>query len=460
MPSSNGIKKEDILIVEDKEGTKKGTVQQLDEALGVGQLKEDLVDINDSLFTKVDVSIDISDIKGIETKLGYSGSATSTAVSITQLNGYDSYYFIASDDYDVYFNTDDIPNDKYVAICYGSDYTEQEVHTSYIDFKCTNGVRLRNSENTLPTENNKLHIEKGGIIVFTFTSGYRYNVFGFKKKRTTDYESKYSGVFSLSNDILDIKMNNSHFEFKKVIDNSINLDTWRLYKGDIIKPNGLLFNMWTNSDAEGAVQINGEDDFIGGYHGDEKLTKINIFVDGNKIDINNVYKNTKFKEISIYVESDVYHCNTSELHDSVAFKRNKYLKFESNSVTIGNEWTTQSNLNLASAPLALFQIFNYDSDELVTTNYMVDTDYKLYNIATPNVHPANNKEMTKFKIENKYGSISFDSIKTSGQKPMGVVAYNFIESQKRIKLYYYTIYGNTDLAIGDKLISEFKFTVN
>lgn len=43
MPSSNGIKKEDILIVEDTEGTKKGTVQQLDEALGVSQLKEDLI---------------------------------------------------------------------------------------------------------------------------------------------------------------------------------------------------------------------------------------------------------------------------------------------------------------------------------------------------------------------------------------------------------------------------------
>lgn len=42
MPSSNGIKKEDILIVEDTEGTKKGTVQQFDEALGVSQLKEDL----------------------------------------------------------------------------------------------------------------------------------------------------------------------------------------------------------------------------------------------------------------------------------------------------------------------------------------------------------------------------------------------------------------------------------
>lgn len=43
LPETTGINKEDLLIVEDGQGTKKGTIQQLDEALGVSQLKEDLV---------------------------------------------------------------------------------------------------------------------------------------------------------------------------------------------------------------------------------------------------------------------------------------------------------------------------------------------------------------------------------------------------------------------------------
>lgn len=42
LPETTGINKDDLLIVEDGQGTKKGTVQQLDEALGVSQLKEDL----------------------------------------------------------------------------------------------------------------------------------------------------------------------------------------------------------------------------------------------------------------------------------------------------------------------------------------------------------------------------------------------------------------------------------
>lgn len=45
LPETTGINKEDLLIVEDGQGTKKGTVQQLDETLGVSQLKEDLVEL-------------------------------------------------------------------------------------------------------------------------------------------------------------------------------------------------------------------------------------------------------------------------------------------------------------------------------------------------------------------------------------------------------------------------------
>lgn len=41
LPETTGINKEDLLIVEDGQGTKKGTVQQLDEALGVSRLIEE-----------------------------------------------------------------------------------------------------------------------------------------------------------------------------------------------------------------------------------------------------------------------------------------------------------------------------------------------------------------------------------------------------------------------------------
>lgn len=73
LPATPGINKEDVLIVEDGQGTKKGTVQQLDEALGVSQLKEDLVkqlDLQELYKQKTVTSVQgyyDADLKGIGT---------------------------------------------------------------------------------------------------------------------------------------------------------------------------------------------------------------------------------------------------------------------------------------------------------------------------------------------------------------------------------------------------------
>lgn len=73
LPETTGINKEDLLIVEDGQGTKKGTVQQLDEALGVSQLKEDLIkqlDLQELYKQKTARSVQgyyDADLKGIGT---------------------------------------------------------------------------------------------------------------------------------------------------------------------------------------------------------------------------------------------------------------------------------------------------------------------------------------------------------------------------------------------------------
>lgn len=41
LPSSEGISKTDLIIVQDNESTKQGTIQQLDDSLGVSMLKEE-----------------------------------------------------------------------------------------------------------------------------------------------------------------------------------------------------------------------------------------------------------------------------------------------------------------------------------------------------------------------------------------------------------------------------------
>lgn len=88
MPSSNGIKKEDILIVEDTEGTKKGTVQQFDEALGVSQLKEDLDNQNKKITdlqntTKESLDSQSAKINDFKSEVNTSLSSQNTLINQT-----------------------------------------------------------------------------------------------------------------------------------------------------------------------------------------------------------------------------------------------------------------------------------------------------------------------------------------------------------------------------------------
>lgn len=50
LPSSKGISKTDLIIVQDNEATKQGTIQQLDDSLGVSRLRKEF----DALGLSVD----------------------------------------------------------------------------------------------------------------------------------------------------------------------------------------------------------------------------------------------------------------------------------------------------------------------------------------------------------------------------------------------------------------------
>ena len=41
LPSSKGISKTDLIIVQDNEATKQGTIKQLDDSLGVSRIREE-----------------------------------------------------------------------------------------------------------------------------------------------------------------------------------------------------------------------------------------------------------------------------------------------------------------------------------------------------------------------------------------------------------------------------------
>lgn len=96
LPETTGINKEDLLIVEDGQGTKKGTVQHLDEALGVSQLKEDIGNKAPAIVEKaLGKTIIINDSSNLPIRiLSGTGKIIITGKNILDITKYGNDYLV------------------------------------------------------------------------------------------------------------------------------------------------------------------------------------------------------------------------------------------------------------------------------------------------------------------------------------------------------------------------------
>lgn len=137
-------------------------------------------------------------------------------------------------------------------------------------------------------------------------------------------------LFEKKENVIIVHQGKSTYEIRRHIDKSINLDTWRVYSG---KVNGVA--LWEVTDIEGPIKRCGDEDFISGFHGDERYTDILIYLDDQSIDEDADVPLTEGNKVSIYVSSEVYFCNNTK---EVAFKRYKELKFSEQKLIISNKW--------------------------------------------------------------------------------------------------------------------------
>ena len=249
----------------------------------------------------------------------------------------------------------------------------------------------------------------------------------------------------------------ARYTFRRITESQYNLDTFRLYSGMLVNDDGA-FTMWSNSDAEGAIRIQGETDYVSGFHGSEVMTAFKVFMDGADI-TSETSIDSDFDTLMFYVESDVYHCyQDTAVAETVAFKRCKIVSFSGNKVTVSNSYIPQETLTITSARIALFQCYKSDGNTPVFTDLSVNTDFKNYPVSTiATSKPSDSDKMTEAILHTAYGRIRFKSILTSGQSYKGNVTD--FASQNRVKVYFDTISRTSEIQTGEQIMSQFEFEV-
>lgn len=180
------------------------------------------------------------------------------------------------------------------------------------------------------------------------------------------------------------------YDYRHHVNSDINLDTWRL--GDIYLCDQNMTAVTRISsygaDNEGVLRINGEDDYVGGVHGDEHYTDFIMFVDGEERTIDTITE-MYCDELRFVVASDIYHCNTS----TVCMKKIKQTTFDKDGIHVNNRWSMLEAMTIYHVRAILLSVDKtcvtkyYDSivnpypmvvpesDGGVTDNRMIDTYY-------------------------------------------------------------------------------------
>lgn len=238
----------------------------------------------------------------------------------------------------------------------------------------------------------------------------------------------------------------------KVDQNDIRAHIWRTNAGYMKDSDGVFKTVWYDADTDGVVRIANEDDFIGGYHGDETQTAFHLMIDGIEYSESDTFENKEFNEINLYIESNVYHCNTSPSADVVAFERNKIITFNKNGYTVENYWTAKEANTVNYAYMGMLSVNRYiDSSftDYLINGYHTDRTYKFTDANTSTI-PSN--EINEVLFNTAYGDIGIkiDNIKTPEIYRGGVTNYNDSTDQ-RLKVYLNLLGTGTAVQIGDVL---------
>lgn len=368
-------------------------------------------------------------------------------------NDYRTYYYQATEALSAYVTRTEEPSYYLSIAIFGETIS-----------KSTFVARYRSTDNNLPTPENRLAIPSSAWIAISISHNNTYPNRDFKlytgiyDSYEVDVTSKLmdsveknlvyrNGHVDKTADKITVYLGKYKFEVKYVNREDIRANVWRTNACYVKNNSGEYVTIWKDSDSDGVVKLTGESDFIGGYHGDEIQSSFKLLIDGVEFASDSIISGMPFGELMIFVESDVYHCNTSESASVVAFKRNKIITFNNDGYTVQNYWVAQEALSVNVAYMGMLSVQRYigDTSDYLITGYHnnLTNKYTSADDATDGSH-----YITQVLFNTVYGDIGikmFDMLPSEYTK--GLVS-SYTGNSERLKAYM-SIMSSTAIQQGD-----------
>ena len=313
----------------------------------------------------------------------------------------------------------------YFAVCDSWEEIEKVVGDEkvlYTDWKNTPGDKRLSSNGELPVDTKG---DDAAKVIFTKT-GNKIQVY----LRSPDADSY------------------TRYDFIRSSKPDINFDSWKLESIEICDSDlNKLYNTMVgdSTECEGALQERLASgglaaDFIGGYHGDEKLVKFTLLIDGKEIDATKDYELTACESVQAIVESYLMRCNTTEK----VFDRVRTNTWTAEGLEIKNKYTATQTITINRPATSMLAIsLEYGEYEGLITEHWDNKNDRWIEIGdlSQSDHGSHYGQtgMTEVKMRgllNVYLDTYDCYINGEAITPNGHFSYNwFADNNRRVKIY-------------------------
>lgn len=271
-------------------------------------VSNDLAALDNAIFdsTPIDYTT-VNTISGATYKTG-SASRSTSYITIDALTTYDSYYKVVTEPTTIWFEDTE---SAYVSLCVGESYTESTIPSeNVLRLYCSNSVRYRKSESNLPTRANPVTVPAGGVYVVTVTAGGRDLIYGtgntVEKTVKASFAEDVADAIALDSLTVvigtsTVKITGKNYEVTFEKKSTTQGYQWNITS--LTKPGGSNV-LPTSTDIIGPIQYDGENNFMGGVHGNESNFEFSLWSEGAQITTSGAYKNVR-----VWMASHLYSVN-------------------------------------------------------------------------------------------------------------------------------------------------------
>lgn len=248
------------------------------------------------------------------------------------------------------------------------------------------------------------------------------------------------------------------YYYKRVDNEKINMHQWRVQTTKIVdKYNNEIYSLDTQTEWEGAILEKGQEDFIGGYHGDEKNIDLKILINDESISFDERNFILYCDKIKIINHSYLNRCNKP---NQKIFYRTKISTWDIQNYIVENSYKALQNIEISQSKISLMSCkYNQGENELITFAKKND-DGAVLDMSN-SFKGFGGTQISKFELWGKYSGLylSLECEYDREKYPNAKQYISDFRSQNRCKVYF-DITGNYLIKEGETLDCKSIFNIN